>query len=181
LLIFAVRAAHPLEDHSRPSQDDLLGRIARAKSLTELESLNVSAPKNFVYRAIYAARYSQLHGTNPDRLILLSLPKNGSEMEQLYDAQDTAKGQDMAVSSLFFKYYEAVAKAVTRNPKYLPHFLRMIHSFDEVDNVDEWPDLCGLASKIYVEKPREYMSAAASLEPKYRKEAFDCRVAPDAP
>jgi hypothetical protein len=101
--------------------------------------------------------------------------------EALYDAQDTRAGQDRAVTKAYREYYPALANAVARHPLYLPQFLRMIHGLQFVDNVDEWPSLCGLASKIYKAHPGKYLTAVKKVEPRFRKESSACKQRPDAP
>ncbi len=83
--------------------------------------------------------YSKLEGTNPDAVLINAMPNTGKEMETLYDAQDTKLGQDMAVTEAYNTFYTRLADALGRNPECLPQFLRMIHVFHYVDNVDEWP------------------------------------------
>jgi hypothetical protein len=165
----------------RASVSDHLGALARATTLTELESQWNHAPKDYPHRAVYAAMYSKLGGMNPAAVLISAVPTSGKEMEALYDAQDTKQGQDMAVTEAYHRFYSHLADALERNPERLPQFLRMIHAFDFVDNVDEWPWLCGLASKIYKAHPDAYMSAVNRLQPKFKREAMDCKQPPDAP
>lgn len=130
---------------------------------------------------MHAAVYTKLGGVDSDGALIGAMPSDGKEMEALYDSQDTNQGQDMLVTEAYNTFYSRLAEALGRNPSKLPQFLRMIHAFHFVDNVDEWPWLCGLASKIYKAHPREYAVAAAQAGKDYRKEALDCRVPPDAP
>ena len=109
------------------------------------------------------------------------MPRNGEEMEALYNYQHTEQGQDMAVTKAYDTFYTRLADALDRNPEKLPQFLKMIHAFHYVDIVDEWPWLCGLASKIYDHHPAAYMSAVSRLDPGFKSEAMDCRQPPDAP
>lgn len=167
--------------HVRVSFNDSLGALARARNLTQLERQWKQAPKDYPHRAVHAAMYSSLGGPNPDAVLIGAMPSNGKEMEALYDAQDTKHGQDMAVTEAYDSFYTRLADALGRNPEQLPQFLRMIHAFHYVDIVDEWPELCGLASKIYDTHPDAYTSAVNKLEPAFRREAMDCKQAPDAP
>jgi hypothetical protein len=155
--------------------------LARATTLTELDAAFSSATKDFPHRAVYAARYVELKGKDADSVLLSSLPNNGKQMEQLYGAQDTRDGQDLAVTDAYNTFYKAVSQAVRRRPEHLPHFLRMIHAYHYVDNVEEWPHLCELASTIYDQIPSQYIVAVKALEPEYRREALDCRKPLDAP
>ena len=125
--------------------------------------------------------YVKLGGRNPDPVLLDAMPHSGKEMETLYDAQDTTQGQDMAVTDAYNNYYVHLADALEHNPEKLPEFLKMIHAFDSVDNVDEWPSLCGLASKIYDARPDAYISAVNKLGPEFKQQAIDCKKPPDAP
>ena len=125
--------------------------------------------------------YTKLEGPDHDAVLISAMPTDGKEMEALYHAQDTRQGQDMAVTEAYNTFYTRLADALGRNPERLPQFLRMIHAFHYVDIVDEWPWLCGLASKIYDTHPDAYISAATRLEPAFKQEAMDCKQAPDAP
>jgi len=125
--------------------------------------------------------YAKLRGPNANSVLISAMPSDGKEMEALYHAQDTKQGQDMAVTEAYNTFYTQLAGALERNPERLPQFLRMIHAFNYVDIVDEWPWLCGLASKIYDAHPDAYISAVNRLEPAFRQEAADCKQAPDAP
>lgn len=165
----------------RDSFGDSLGTLARANTTEQLSKQWRDGPKDFPHRAVYAALYSKLTTANSDRLLLDSMPSTGEQMEALYDAQDTRGGQDMAVTKAYSEYYPALADAVARHPLYLPQFLRTIHSFHFVDNVDEWPWLCGLASKIYQAHPSEYLTAVKQVEPRFRRESAVCKEPPDAP
>jgi hypothetical protein len=167
--------------HVRASFNDSLGTLARAKNLTQLEMQWKQAPKDYPHRAVRAAMYSSLGGPNPDAVLIGAMPSNGKEMEVLYDAQDTKQGQDMAVTEARNAFYTQLADALGRSPERLPQFLRIIHAFHYVDNVDEWPWLCGLASKIYDNHPDAYISAIKRLESSFKQEAMDCKQAPDAP
>jgi hypothetical protein len=102
-------------------------------------------------------------------------------MEALYHAQQTEQGQDMAVTEAYDIFYTRLADALGRHPKRLPQFFRMVHAFHYVDIVDEWPWLCGLASKIYDAHPGAYTSAVGRLEPEFKSQALQCKQAPDAP
>jgi hypothetical protein len=123
----------------RDSFGDSLGTLARANTMEQLSSRWGNGPRDFPHRAVYAALYSKLGAADQDAVLLNAMPSTGKEMEALYDAQDTRIGQDMAVTNAYSEYYPALAGAVARHPQYLPQFLRMIHSFHFVDNVDEWP------------------------------------------
>jgi len=165
----------------RNSPDDSLGILARAKTLVELERLWKSDPKDFPHRAIHAERYFKLNGANRDDTLLNAMPSNGEEMKALYDAQDTQQGHDMVVTNAYNGYYSALAEIIIRHPEHLPQFLRMIHAFHFIDNVDEWPQLCGLASKAYKAHPKHYLNSVRKLEPEFRQEALACRNPPDVP
>lgn len=149
--------------------------------MQQLENLWSSAPKDFSYRAVHAAMYYRLHGANADAVLLNALPDNGREMEDLYAAQDTRAGQDMAVTEAYNTFYTALSNVLARRPEQIPQFLRMIHAFHYVDNVDEWPWLCGLASNVYAAAPQQYRSAVKHVEKEYRKEASACEKPPEAP
>ena len=151
------------------------------KNLVELEKQWTQAPRDYPHRAVHAAMYSSLGGPNPDATLMGAMPSNGREMEAFYNAQDTKQGQDMAVTEARNTFYTRLADALGRNPERLPQFLRMIHAFHYTDNVDEWPWLCGLASKIYNAHSDAYISAANRLEPAFKQETMDCKQAPDAP
>ena len=172
------QVSHP---RVRDSFDDSLGKLARAATLTQLEILWASDSHDFPHRAVHAAMYSKLGGPNPDPVLIGAMPTNGEEMQALYDAQDTAHGQDMAVTEARNEFYSKLTNALSRNPAKLPQFLRMIHAFHFVDNVDEWPWLCGLASTIFKAHPSEYMNAVGSVGKDYEKEALECKEPPDAP
>jgi hypothetical protein len=165
----------------RASFHDSLGELARANSLVQLETLWSHSPHDYPHRAIHAAMHLRLGGPNPDTMLVRAMPADGSEMAALYKAQDTKQGQDMAVTEAYSAYYTNLADAVGRDPERLPQFLKMIHAFNFVDIVDEWPWLCGLASNIYDAHPDAYISAAKKLGPKFRQEALDCKEPPDAP
>ena len=175
--------AHSQDGRSRvrASFHDSLGTLARATSLIQLETLWSHSLHDYPHRAIHAAIYLKLKGSNSDAMLIHAMPADGSEMEALYKAQDTKQGQDMAVTEAYTAYYTNLADAVGRDPERLPQFQKMIHAFNFVDIVDEWPWLCGLASKIYDAHPDAYISAASKLGPKFRQEALDCKEAPDAP
>jgi hypothetical protein len=181
VLLATAAVAQSPDRALRDSKNDSLARLASATSLEQLRTAFQSAPHNFAHQAVYAAQYYKLGGRNADSLLLRSLPRDGKQMKHLYEAQDTREGQDMAVTEAYNTFYEASADAVVKHPLYLPHFLRMIHSFNYEDNVDEWPWLCGLASKIYSRVPQQYMTAVGKLERAYRKDALNCREGPDAP
>jgi hypothetical protein len=166
---------YPKAISGRTSMDDALGRLARATTLKDLNRENVDAPRDFTHRAVYAAIYSKLRGPNADAVLLAALPSNGREMETFYDAQDTDEGQDKAVTAAYYAFYKGISKAVIRRSALLPQFLRMIHAFHYIDNVDEWPMLCDLAQKIYVAAPKQYMRAVNRVELEYREEALECR------
>lgn len=87
----------------------------------------------------------------------------------------------MAVTEARNRFYPQLADALGRNPEKLPQFIRMIHAYHFVDNVDEAPWLCGLASTIFKSHPKQYMAAAARVGGDYEKEALECREPPDAP
>ncbi len=125
--------------------------------------------------------YTKFKGPISDSVLIGVMPSDGKEMEAFYQAQDTAQGQDMAVSEAYNIFYTQLAEALGRHPEKLPQFLRMIHAFHYVDNVDEWPWLCGLASKIYDTHPISYKAAAKSLKSEFRRDAVDCEQVPDAP
>lgn len=165
----------------RSSFNDSLGALARTKTLAELQKQWTLAPRDYPHRAVHAAKYSSLGGLNSDAVLIGAMPSNGEEMEALYDAQDTKQGQDMAVTEARSSFYTGLAGALGRHPERLPQFLRMIHAFHYIDNVDEWPWLCGLASKIYDSYPDAYVSAVNRLEPAFKREAIDCKQAPEAP
>jgi hypothetical protein len=167
--------------HVRISFNDSLGSLARAKTLSQLEKRWTEAPKDYPHRAIHAAMYSKLGGPNPDVVLIDAMPSDGKEMEALYHGQDTQQGQDMTVTKAYDAFYTWLADALGRHPEELPRFLRMIHAFHYVDIVDEWPWLCGLASKIYDTHPDAYISAVSKLEHEFRSEAMDCKQPPDAP
>src|SRR4051812_38454505 len=97
LALLAQSANRP----SRESRNDSLGMLARATTLAELETLLSRATKDFPHRAIYAAKYVELKGKDADSVLLRSLPNNGKQMEQLYEAQDTRDGQDLAVTEAY--------------------------------------------------------------------------------
>jgi hypothetical protein len=182
VVLVAISAlAQSPERTIRDSKSDSLGKLASASNLEELRAAFKTLPTDFPHQAVYAAQYHKLGGNDADSLLLKSLPIDGKQMQQFYESQNTREGQDMAVTVAYTTFYEATAKAVANHPSYLPHFLRMIHSFNYVDNVDEWPWLCGLASEIYSRVPKQYMTAVGKLEPQYRKEALNCRREPDAP
>ena len=166
---------------TRDSLNDSLGRLARANNLDELARQWSQAPKDYPHRAVHAATYANLKGRNPDAVLIRAMPVNGKEMEALYDAQDTRQGQDMAVTQAYGTFYTQLANALRRHPQRLPQFFKMIHSFHYVDNVDEWPILCELASRIYDTHPDEYKRAASRLSPQFRREAMECKQAPDVP
>jgi hypothetical protein len=125
--------------------------------------------------------YSKLGGINSDAALIGAMPRDGKEMEAFYDAQDTDQGQDMAVTEAHGTYYSRLAEALGRSPANLPQFLRMIHAFHFVDNVDESPWLCGLASDIYEAHPKQYMVAVGRVGKDYKKEALECRQPSDMP
>jgi hypothetical protein len=181
VLIAVSALAQSPERVLRDSSSDSLGKLSSASNLEQLRTTFKTAPKDFPHQAVYSAQYYKLGGNNADSLLLKTLPTDGKQMQQFYEAQNTREGQDMAVTKAYTTFYEASADAIAKYPSYLPHFLRMIHSFHYVDNVDEWPWLCGLASKIYKKVPKQYMTAVGKLELEDRKEALNCRQAPDAP
>ena len=180
-VVSAVLLAQPPQRHVRDSMNDSLGTLARATTIKQLEKVWSGAPKDFPHRAVHAAVHFKLRGANSDTILINALPSNGKEMEALYDAQGTRQGQDMAVTDAYSTFYSAVSHALLRRPEQLPQFLRMIHAFHYVDNVDEWPWLCELASKVYDAAPQQYMRAVKQVEREYRQEALDCRKPPDAP
>src|SRR5262249_30856291 len=161
------------------SFNDSLGALARAATLAQLENQWTHAPRDYCHSAVHAAMYSKLGGPNPDPILISAMPSNGKEMEALYDAQDTEHEQDMAVTEAYDRFYSRLADATGRNPERLPQFLRMIHAFHFVDNADESPWLCGLASRIYDAHPKTYISAVSRLEPEFRSDAMNCRRPPD--
>jgi hypothetical protein len=172
------------QDEKRPvraSFNDSLGTLARAKTLAQLEDQWTHAPKDYSHLAVHAAMYSKLGGVKPDAVLTGAMPSDGEEMVAFYDSQDTKQGQDMAVTGAYHAFYSRLSIALGRDPVKLPQFLRMIHAFNFVDNVDEWPLLCGLAAKIYKVHPREYMAAVGQVEPEYKQEALECRKPPEAP
>ena len=182
LLLASALLYSPAErDHVRVSFNDSLGALARAKNLAQLEKQWTQAPKDYPHRAVHAAMYTKLEGPNPEAILISAMPIDGKEMEALYHAQDTNQGQDTAVTEAYNTFYTQLADALGRHPERLPQFLRMIHAFHYVDNVDEWPWLCGLASKIYNTHSDAYISAVSKLEHEFKGEAMDCRKAPDAP
>lgn len=167
--------------HLRDSFDDSLGTLARARTIQQLSSLWATAPRDYPHRAVYAALYFKLGVANQDVVLLNAMPSDGKEMETFYNAQDTRQGQDKAVTEAYSEFYPALAGAVARHPQKLPKFLRMIHAFHFVDNVDESPWLCGLASGIYHANPDEYLKAVQQVEPGFREESLACKQPPDAP
>ena len=181
MLLTIVSHAQDDRHRIRASFHDSLGSLARANSFVQLETLWHLSPQDYPHRAIHAEMYVQLRGSSPDAMLIRAMPADGGEMEALYKAQDTKQGQDMAVTEAYSAYYTNLADALSRDPERLPQFLKMIHAFNLVDIVDEWPWLCGLASKIYDANPRVYISAANKLDPKFRQQALDCKEPPDAP
>jgi hypothetical protein len=181
-LSYSLVHSQDSERHLRSSFDDSLGTLARAETLTQLENLWwMHGPHDFPHRAVHAAMYSKLGGPNRDALLIGAMPSDDREMKALYDSQDTSQGQDMRVTEAYNSFYSRLADALGRNPAKLPQFLRMIHPFHFVDNADESPWLCGLASTIYKAHPRKYMTAVAQVEVDFKKEALECRNPPDAP
>jgi hypothetical protein len=187
ILALPVHAQRSGLGHVHTSKNDSLGALARATTLEQLVQRWKADPKDFPHRAVHAAMYCKLRGPDADSVLIASMPDNGREMDSFYDSQDIYDAQgnvqwhDEAVNDAYHAYYRCLADAVARNPDELPRFLEMIHSFDYVDNVDEWPWLCGLASRLYQIHPRQYMIAATKLSGELRSEAIACRVPPDAP
>ena len=165
----------------RESTGDSLGTLARASSLEQLSSLRSQSPNDVAHRAVHAAMYFRLKGKGSDFVLLQALPKNGQQMEELYEAQYAKEGdllfdgRDNAVIDAYFGFYEAVTKAVARHPQYLPQFLRLINA-----SYEEYVNMCAWASEIYEQIPKEYMKAVGKLQRRYRDDARHCRVAPPA-
>src|ERR1700738_4820524 len=143
LLLLSVPSHSQDSQHRlRASFDDSLGNLARVKSLNDLEGLWARDPHDFPHCAVHAAVYSKLGGLESDTVLIGAMPSDGKEMKAFYDSQDTNQGQDMLVTEAYNTFYSRLAEALGRNPSKLPQFLRMIHAFHFVDNVDEWPWLC---------------------------------------
>ena len=181
LLSSALAFSQDTQRHLRSSPDDSLGVLGRAESLKQLEDLWAHDPRDYPHRAVHGATYSKLRGRNSDVVLIQAMPIDGREMEAFYDSQDTNQGQDTQVTEAYNTYYSRLAAAVGRNPAKLPQFLRMIHAFHFVDNVDESPWLCVLASTIYKAHRHDYMAAVAQVEAEYKKESLECRNPPDIP
>src|SRR5260370_19128351 len=96
LVILAVISySQGLHRSTRVSFEDSLGTLARAETLTRLESLWENNPHDFPHRAVHAAMISKLGGSNPDAVLISAMPTTGKEMQALYDAQVTKQRQAM--------------------------------------------------------------------------------------